>query len=108
MVLPLALRDAVTVGIRLLLLLLLLRNAQDPVDTVGPRTLGVVVAPGVVWWRLHGRRRCVCDHGHGASLLLLLRGAATRLLLLLLVVHVFRLLCCLVPDDPATYHLARR
>jgi hypothetical protein len=102
---PLAFRDAISVGVRLLLLLL---NAQDPVDAVCTGTLGVMVTPGVVWWRLHRGRWRVCDDGHRSSLLLLLLllllcGAPSGLLLLLLVVYMLRLLCRLVPDDSATY-----
>jgi len=106
-VLSLAFRDAVTVGVSLLLLLLW--NAKDTVDAVSTRTLGVVVAPRVVLLRLYRRRWCVGDDGHRAGLLLLLLRSASPglLLLLLLVVNMLRLLRRLVPDDPATHHLPR-
>jgi hypothetical protein len=105
-VLSLAFRDAVTVGVSLLLLLL--RNAKDTVDAVSTGTLGVVVAPRVVLLRLYRRRWCVGDDGHraGLLLLLLLRSAAPGLLLLL-VVDMLRLFRRLIPDDPATHHLPR-
>lgn len=108
MVLSLAFRDAVTIGVSLLLLLL--RNAKDTVDAVSTGTLGVVVAPRVVLLRLYRRRWCVGDDGHraGLLLLLLLRSAAPGLLLLLLlVVNMLRLFRRLIPDDPATRHLSR-
>lgn len=102
-VLPLAFRDAVSVGVRLRLLLLL-RNAEDSVDAVGAGSLGVMVAPGVVLLRLYRGRWCMCDDGNRACLLLLLLLTCTArwLLLLLLVVDMLRLLCGLVPNDPAT------
>ena len=103
-VLPLAFRDAVTVGV--CLLLLLLRYAKDPVDAVSTGTLGVVVATWVVLLRLYRGRWCVCDDGHRASLLLLLSGASPGLLLLLLLVmYMLRLLRRLVADDPASHYL---
>ena len=108
-VLSLAFRDAVTIGVSLLLLLL--RNAKDTVDAVSTGTLGVVVAPRVVLLRLYRRRWSVGDDGHRACLLLLLlllrRTAAPGLLLLLLVVNMLRLFRRLIPDDPATHHLPR-
>lgn len=61
-VVSLAFRDAVTIGV--CLLLLLLRNAEDTVDAVSTRTLGVVVAPRIVLLRLYRRRWCVGDDGH--------------------------------------------
>ena len=70
-VLPLAFRDAVSVGVRLLLLLLL-GNAEDSVDAVGAGSLGVMVAPGVVLLRLYRGRWCMRDDGNRACLLLLL------------------------------------
>jgi hypothetical protein len=100
-VLSLAFRDAVTIGVSLLLLLLW--NAKDTVDAVSTRTLGVVVAPRVVLLRLYRRRWCVGDDGHRASLLLLLlllRSASSGLLLLLLVMNMLRLFRRLIPDDP--------
>ena len=107
-VLPLAFRDAVTIRV-CLLLLLLLRNAKDAVDAVSTGTLGVVMAPWVVLLRLYRRRGCVGDDGHRAGLLLLLWRSATTglLLLLLLVVYMLRLLRRLIPDDPATHFLPR-
>ena len=106
-VLSLAFRDAVTIGVSLLLLLL--RNAKDTVDAVSTGTLGVVVAPRVVLLRWYRRRWCVGDDGHRTGLLLLLlRSAAPGLLLLLLlVVNMLRLFRRLIPDDPATHHLSR-
>jgi len=106
-VIPLAFRDVVTVGVSLLLLLL--RNAKDTVDAVSTGTLGVVVAPRVVLLRLYRRRWCVGDDGHRASLLLLLLllgCSAAPGLLLLLVVDVLRLFSRLVPDDPANTSFA--
>lgn len=105
-VLSLAFRDAVTIGVSLLLLLLW--NAKDTVDAVSTGTLGVVVAPRVVLLRLYRRRWCVGDDRHRAGLLLLLlRSAAPGLLLLLLVVNMLGLFRRLIPDDPATHHLPR-
>ena len=112
-VISLAFGDAVTVGVRLLLLLLL-RDAKDTVDAVSTGTLGVVVAPRVVLLRLYRRRWCVGDDGHRTGLLLLLllllllcTAAPRLLLLLLLVVNMLRLFRRLIPDDPATHHLPR-
>lgn len=102
-VLPLAFRDAVAIGVRLLLLLLL-RNAEDSVNAVRTRSLRVMVAPGVVLLRLYRGRWCMCDNGHRAGLLLLLVLCCTaRGLLLLLVVNMLRLLRSLVPNDPTTH-----
>jgi hypothetical protein len=103
---PLAFRD-VSVWVRLLLLLLL-GNAEDPVDAICTGSLGVMVPSGVVGLRLYRGRWCVGDDGHGASLLLLLllSRAARRLLLLLLLllmVNMLSLLGGLVPDDSATH-----
>ena len=103
-VLSLAFRDAVTIGVSLLLLL---RNAKDTVYAVSTGTLGVVVAPRVVLLRLYRRRWCVGDDGHRAGLLLLLLRSAAPGLLLLLVVNMLRFFRRLVPDDPATHHLPR-
>jgi hypothetical protein len=104
MVLPLALRNAVAVGVRLLLLLLL-RDAQDSIDTVRTGSLGVMVTPGVVLLPLYRGRWRMRDDGHRAGLLLLLLlSCTTRGLLLLLVVNMLRFLSSLVPDDPGTQH----
>jgi hypothetical protein len=106
MFIPLAFRD-VSVGVRLLLLLLLLGNAEDPVDAVCTGSLGVMVPPRVVGLRLYRGRWCVCDDGHGAGLLLLLllllSRATRRLLLLLLMVNMLSLLGSFVPNDSATH-----
>jgi hypothetical protein len=102
-VISFALRDAVSVGV-CLLLLLLLRNAEDSVDAVRTGSLGVMVAPGVMLRRLYRGRWCMCDNGHRAGLLLLLLlRCAARGLLLLLVMNMLRLLRSLVPNDPATH-----
>jgi hypothetical protein len=90
-----------------LLLLLLLRNAEDSVDAVRTGSLGVMVAPRVVLLRLYRGRWCMCDNGHRTGLLLLLLLSCTArgllLLLLLLVVNMLRLLRSFVPNDPATH-----